>query len=89
MAPVTEARWRAKGLDAQDNIEEALAIIEQVVDVWKHLATPEIQGELRTMNNKLWADIDVFQDAVNAMYTARGESAPEWNLTKLWEAFNE
>ncbi|KAL5326249.1 hypothetical protein ACEPPN_007387 [Leptodophora sp. 'Broadleaf-Isolate-01'] len=89
IVPVTDARWRAKGLDATDNIEEALAIIAQVVDVFKHLAKPEVQGDLRNINNKLWAEIDVFQDACNAVRTTKGEQAPAWNLTKLWEAFNE
>lgn len=89
MAPVSEARWRSKGLDKFEHVEEALAIIEQVIDVWKHLAKPEINGELRTTNNKLWAEMDVFQDAANAMYKARGDPAPAWSMTKLWEAFNE
>ena len=69
--------------------EEALAIITQVIDVWKHLAKPEVQGDLRNINNKLWAEIDVFQDACKAVRTTKGEPAPEWSLTKLWEAFNE
>ncbi|KAK0122479.1 hypothetical protein ONS95_010710 [Cadophora gregata] len=89
IVPVTDARWRAKGLDATDNIEEALAIINQVVDVFKHLAKPEVQGDLRNINIKLWAEIDVFQDACNAVRTTKGEPAPEWSLTKLWETFNE
>ncbi|KAH7370910.1 hypothetical protein BKA65DRAFT_590159 [Rhexocercosporidium sp. MPI-PUGE-AT-0058] len=89
IVPVTDARWKAKGLDAIDNIEEALAIISQVVDVFKHLAKPEVQGDLRNINNRLWAEIDVFQDACNAVRTTKGERAPVWNLTKLWEAFNE
>ena len=86
---MTDARWKAKGLDATDNIEESLAIITQVIDVWKHLAKPEVQGDLRNINNKLWAEIDVFQDACKAVRTTKGEPAPEWSLTKLWEAFNE
>ncbi|KAG4420478.1 hypothetical protein IFR04_006398 [Cadophora malorum] len=89
IVPVTDARWKAKGLDATDNIEEALAIITQVIDVWKHLAKPEVQGDLRNINNKLWAEIDVFQDACKAVRTTKGEPVPEWSLTKLWEAFNE
>jgi hypothetical protein len=68
-APVSDARWRAKGLDAEDNIEEALAIIEQVIDIFKYLASPDIQGGLRHIHNKVWAEIDVFQDACNAVCT--------------------
>lgn len=89
IAPVSEARWRAKGLDAIENIEEALAIIQQVIDVWIHLAKPEIQGDLRHINNKVWAEIDVFQDGCNAVRTSKGEPVPAHSLTKLWEVFQE
>ncbi|KAE8447341.1 hypothetical protein EG329_010899 [Mollisiaceae sp. DMI_Dod_QoI] len=87
MAPMTEARWKSKGLDEQDNIEEALAIIEQVVDVWKHLCTPKIQGDIRYMHNKIWTEIDVFQDAITARASSRGEPAPEYNFTQLWHEY--
>ncbi|CZT11376.1 uncharacterized protein RAG0_15549 [Rhynchosporium agropyri] len=89
LVPITDARWKAKDLDATENIEEALAIIQQVVDVFKHLAKPAIQGDLRNINNKLWAEIDVFQDACNAVRTTKGEPIPDWNLTKMWEAFHK
>lgn len=85
---MTEAQWKSKKLDEQDNIEEALAIIEQVVDVWKHLCSPKIQGDIRYVHNKLWAEIDVFQDAINARAAARGEEA-EFNLTALWHEYIE
>ncbi len=84
---MTEARWKSKGLDEQDNIEEALAIIEQVVDVWKHLCTPKIQGDIRYMHNKIWTEIDVFQDAITARASSRGEPAPEYNFTQLWHEY--
>jgi hypothetical protein len=86
---VSDARWRAKGLDAEDNIEEALAIIEQVIDIFKYLASSEIQGGLRHIHNKVWAEIDVFQDACNAVRTTRGEPAPSHNLTKLWQEYTK
>ncbi len=81
---MSEAQWKAKNLDAQDNFEEALAIIEQVIEVFKYLALPEIQGDLRDINNRLWVEIDTFQDACNAVRTTRGEPAPDFNITKLW-----
>lgn len=83
---MTEAQWKSKNLDEQDNIEEALAIIEQVVDIWKHLCTPRTQGDVRHVHNKMWAEIDVFQDAINARAAARGEPVP-FNLTELWHKY--
>lgn len=80
---MTEARWKSKNLNDQDNIEEALAIIEQVIDVWKYLCSPKVQGDIRYIHNKIWAEIDVFQDAINARAAARGEPV-EFNLTQLW-----
>ncbi|CZR53600.1 uncharacterized protein PAC_03480 [Phialocephala subalpina] len=86
MAPMTEAQWKAKGLDEEKNIEEALAIIEQVIDVWKHLCTPKVQGDIRYVHNKLWAEIDVFQDAITALTSSRGEPIA-YNFTQLWHEY--
>lgn len=83
---MTEAQWKSKGLDEQDNIEEALAVIELVIDVWKHLCTPKIQGDIRTVHNKLCAEIDVFQDALAARAAANGETI-EYNFTQLFHEY--
>ena len=37
---MTEARWKSKGLDEQKNIEEALAIIEQVIETTMPVSRP-------------------------------------------------
>jgi len=81
---MSEARWKSKALDKEDNIEEALSIIQSVIDVFKVLASPEAQGDFRDINNRFWAEIDVFQDACNAVRTSKGEPAPAHNLSKLW-----
>lgn len=86
LAPMTEAQWQSKRLDEQENIEEALAIIEQVIDVWKHLCSPTVQGDIRHVHNKLWAEIDVFQDAINAQAAAAGETV-DFNLTNLFHQY--
>ncbi|OZJ06593.1 hypothetical protein BZG36_00644 [Bifiguratus adelaidae] len=87
IAPVSDARWCAKGLDEEANIEEALAILQQVVDVFDYLRKPEIQGQMRNVHNKIWAEIDIFQDACNAVRTTKGEPAPDFSLTKLWQEY--
>ncbi|KUJ08973.1 uncharacterized protein LY89DRAFT_676349 [Mollisia scopiformis] len=86
IAPMSEAQWKSKGLDEQDNIEEALAVIELVIDVWTHLCTPKIQGDIRHVHNKMWAEIDVFQDALVAEAGSRGETI-EYNFTQLWHEY--
>jgi hypothetical protein len=76
-------------LDDPQNIEEALATLQLVIDIFDYLRTPEIQGKLRHVYNKIWTELDVFQDACNAVRTTGGEAAPTWNLTRLWEEYNK
>ncbi|KAH8807665.1 hypothetical protein F5884DRAFT_789800 [Xylogone sp. PMI_703] len=87
MAPIPEARWRAKGLDDMENIEEAMAIIELVIDVFKHWMKPEVHGNIRTTHNKIWTEFDVFHDAIVGLRTQLGEPAPDFNIAKLWQEY--
>jgi len=86
---MSDARWAAKDLDAEDNIEEAMAIIQQAVDVFKYQLRPDVQGEMRTTHNKVWSEIDVFQDAIVALQSQNGEPAPEFNIAKLWQEYSK
>ncbi|OBT69812.1 hypothetical protein VE03_00969 [Pseudogymnoascus sp. 23342-1-I1] len=87
IAPVTEVDWRERSLDERSNIEEAIAIIRLVVDVFEYLREPDVQGRLRDGYNRIWAEWDIFQDAVNAMQDEKGEERPEWSLSKLWQEY--
>lgn len=87
MAPVTDVDWRERSLDDRSNIEEAIAIIRQVVDVFDYLREPDVQGRLRDGYNRIWAEWDIFQDAANAMHDEKGEMRPEWSLSKLWQEY--
>lgn len=84
---MTDVNWRERSLDARSNIEEALAIIRQVVDVFEYLREPGVQGRLREGYNRIWGEWDVFQDAVNAMHEEKGDRRPEWRLSKLWKEY--
>ncbi|KFY56833.1 hypothetical protein V496_06624 [Pseudogymnoascus sp. VKM F-4515 (FW-2607)] len=87
IAPVTEVDWRERSLDEMSNIEEAIAIIRLVVDVFQYLREPNVQGTIREGYNRIWGEWDVFQDAVNAMQDEMGEKRPEWSLSKLWQEY--
>jgi cytochrome c556 len=89
MPPMPDALWTSKELDKEENIEEALAIIQQAVDVFKHLLKPEVQGDMRTTHNKVWTEFDVFQDAIVALRAKNQEAAPEFNIAKLWQEYSE
>ncbi|KAF4611369.1 hypothetical protein G7Y89_g15644 [Cudoniella acicularis] len=87
LPPVSTAHWNAKALDHEDNIEEALSILQAVVDVWDYYRTPTIQGQLRNTFNKIFVEMDVFQDASNARHSVQGERVPGWSLGKLWQEY--
>ncbi|RDL33942.1 uncharacterized protein BP5553_08310 [Venustampulla echinocandica] len=84
LPPLSEAHWATRRLDDESNIEETLAILQSVVDVFDHLRQPQIQGELRDKHNKIFVEMDTFQDACNALRSSRGEPVPSWSLGKLW-----
>jgi hypothetical protein len=86
---VSDAQWRAKGLNKQDNIEEALSLIRQVVDVFQSFAETDTQGELRNTWNKIFLEIDIFQDACNAVRKARSKALPAHNLSTLCREYME
>lgn len=86
---MSDALWASKELDKEENIEEAMAIIQQAVDVFKRQLKPEIQGEMRTTHNKVWTEVDVFQDAIAALRSRNGEPAPEFDIAKLWLEYSE
>ncbi|RDW57279.1 hypothetical protein BP5796_12729 [Coleophoma crateriformis] len=87
MVPMSDARWQAKGLDDPDNIEEAIAVIRQVVDVFEYFRKPSIQGQFRLTHNKIAAEIDIFQDAIEALRLGEGRPDFEFNLTKIWQDY--
>jgi hypothetical protein len=86
---MSDALWASKGLDEEGNIEEAMAIIQQAVNVFKHQMKPDVQGEMRTTHNKVWCEIDVFHDAIVALRSQNGEAAPEFNIAKLWQEYSK
>ncbi|KAH6669980.1 hypothetical protein B0J14DRAFT_657074 [Halenospora varia] len=87
LPPISAAHWKAKNLDHESNIEEALSILQAVIDVWEYLRQPKIQGQLRNKFNKIFVELDVFQDASNAYHTQRGDPAPTWSISKLWQNY--
>lgn len=86
---MSDALWTSKGLDEEGNVEEAMAVIQQSVDVFKHQLKPDIQGEMRTTHNKIWCEIDVFHDAIVAFRAQNGEPRTEFNIAKLWQEYSK
>jgi hypothetical protein len=82
-----ECHWKAKGLDKEDKIEEALSVLQSVCDAFDYWRKPHVQGSLRDTHNKVFVEMDVFQDAMNAFHTSRGERLPAWSVSKLWQEY--
>ena len=89
MSPMTAAQWKARQLDDREHIEEAIAVIRQVIDVFKYLRSPQIHGQLRRIHNNVWCEVDVFQDAINNLSASNGNAEPPFNMTWLWQEFIE
>ncbi|TVY24854.1 hypothetical protein LHYA1_G007228 [Lachnellula hyalina] len=87
VAPVSDALWKFRGLDDEANIEEALAILRSVVDVFDYWRQPEVQGKLRDVFNKVLLELDIFNDAIHALRAERGEAVPDWSISRLWEEY--
>ena len=84
---MSEAQWKARGLDEEANIEEAIAVLRSVVDVFEYFRQPDTQGQLRNTHNKVYVEMDVFQDASNALRSTKGELVPGWKLSNLWQEY--
>lgn len=84
---MSEAHWKAKGLDEEKNIEEALSILQSVVDYFEYIRRPDIVGKRRDVHNKVYVELDVFQDACDALHATQGKHKPGWSLSKLWQEY--
>lgn len=88
MAPISDSLWQAKGLDDEANVEEALALMRLVVNIFTYWRKPEIQGHLRDVFNRVYLELDIFNDAMNALRASRGEPVPDWSISRLWQEYN-
>ncbi|CAG8981881.1 hypothetical protein HYALB_00013961 [Hymenoscyphus albidus] len=87
LSPMSDAHWKAKGLDEECHIEEALSVLQSVVGYIEYTQRPNIVGKRRNAFNKICGKLGVFQDACNALHATRGQRMPGWDLTKLWQEY--
>lgn len=69
------------------NIEEAMATIQLAIDVFKYWMKPEVHGRIRTTHNRVWTELDVFNDAIVGLRKSREEPEPDFNIAKLWQEY--
>lgn len=85
--PIPQCRWDIKKLDDRSNIEDALAYMTMVVDVFKYIAKPEIQGAIRDANNSIVVEFSIFMDAMVAANAEKSQAAPDYDLSKLYMTY--
>lgn len=85
MVPMSDNRWRQKGLDKPVNFDEACQHLSAVVDAFSYLNMEEIQTALRKVFNNIASELKTFEDALNALRETRSESLV--SVTALWEEY--
>ncbi|RDW78961.1 uncharacterized protein DSM5745_05813 [Aspergillus mulundensis] len=82
MIPLSEQRWKEKGLDRPDNFDIAAQYLSAVVAVFEYLNRPRVQDNMRDTFNLIsqhWGEFEAF---VNS----RREGRPV-GIRKLWTEF--
>lgn len=82
---MSETRWKSRGLDDEENFNDAIKHIQLVIGVFEYLHVPQIQGNMREVFNLVFKELESFQAAVNTLRAEKGESMI--NITGQWEEF--
>ncbi|KAL4757619.1 uncharacterized protein BDW70DRAFT_143054 [Aspergillus foveolatus] len=82
--PLSEQRWKEKGLDQPDNFDTAAQYLSAVVAVFEYLNRPKVQENIRDTFNLISQHWGEFETIVNA---ERGEGQPHVNMRQLWTEY--
>ncbi|KAK3690300.1 hypothetical protein B0T22DRAFT_404771 [Podospora appendiculata] len=80
--PVSERRWRDKGLDKPQNFSVACQLLSLAVEVFEYLNLKKTKAALRDTFNLIYGDLVTFDGAMNALLEAKGEEPV--SITALW-----
>jgi hypothetical protein len=83
--PLSRNQWRRKRLDEPEQFDLACQFLGAAIDAFAYLNVDAVQSSLRDVFNNIAKEWKDFEDAVNALRTARGESSV--SITGLWEEF--
>jgi hypothetical protein len=83
--PMSETRWRQKGLDAIENRHLAYRYIAQVIEVFSYLQYQPIQDALAETYSLIYGHLRDFDRAINRL--PEREGAVEVQLAPLWEEY--
>ncbi|KAL4994658.1 hypothetical protein BDV10DRAFT_176279, partial [Aspergillus recurvatus] len=84
MIPLSEQRWKEKGLDQPDNFDTAAQYLSAVVAVFEYLNRPKVQDNMRDTFNLIsqhWGELETM---INA---EREEGQARLNMRLLWTEY--
>ncbi|KAL4819598.1 hypothetical protein BDW67DRAFT_193921 [Aspergillus spinulosporus] len=82
--PLSEQRWKEKGLDQPNNFDIAAQHLSAVVAVFEYLNRPKVQENIRDTFNLISQHLGEFETIVNA---EREEDRPRVNIRQLWAEY--
>ncbi|KAJ5983995.1 hypothetical protein N7481_006094 [Penicillium waksmanii] len=84
ITPLSDQRWKEKGLHLPENFDQACQNLGAVVSVFEYLNVPEVQNNLRETFNLIydtWSDLDVVINQRRAQTSAEPLSVADlWTL---------
>ncbi|KAF2644443.1 hypothetical protein P280DRAFT_171618 [Massarina eburnea CBS 473.64] len=86
LVPMSGGRWKEKRLDDWRNWQSVFEFCHEVLRVFTWLGDPDIQRVLQTHFNYVAAELEVFQDAINARRAQRNVQE-RVDLKILWLEF--
>ncbi|KAL4986534.1 hypothetical protein BDW68DRAFT_188748 [Aspergillus falconensis] len=84
MIPLSEQRWKEKGLDQPDNFDTAAQYLSAVVAAFQYLNRPKVQDNMRDTFNLISQHWGEFETMANA---EREEGQPRLNMRQLWTEY--
>ncbi|KKK13237.1 hypothetical protein ARAM_000572 [Aspergillus rambellii] len=83
--PLSEQRWKEKGLDQEDHFDIACQSLSAVVAAWEYLNQPRVAKNMRDTFHLLWGHWEELEVMINRQRMIDQE--PPVSVTRLWLQF--
>jgi hypothetical protein len=83
--PLSEQRWKEKGLDKTDNFDVAVQHLSAVCAAFEYLNQPKVMQNMRDTFNMIWEHWRELEVMVNRQRAEKQQ--PSVSVTSLWTAF--
>ncbi|KAK3998098.1 hypothetical protein QBC44DRAFT_375982 [Cladorrhinum sp. PSN332] len=88
-APISDRRWREKGFDKLENLEQAMQCVFLAIEAFEYYGHPLPQRKMRDLYNKAYDHLAHFDRVLDAHYRATGTRGgrPTAKVANLWAEF--